>query len=197
MRARSEETTRCCGARRVGYGGRLRSGNAGTENLNVGDSWSVIRAAAHDSPIRDVVRRAAPIPVIDIGVAWSSVSRSLRFLFTGPVVHYSALTVDASLRNLTARRFVATRYKQDSANDDGAKYCWSFHPLTLLPPKKRFSCQHRMTAYWRAKFEHKYFRVSPPSVHQMVLTNGLIERVPGQGRSIHLLISREILPDLE
>ena len=46
----------------------------------------------------------------------------------------------------------------------------------------------------------KYFRVSPPSVHQMVLTleaNGFIERVPGKGRSIRLLISREELPDLE
>jgi Mn-dependent DtxR family transcriptional regulator len=46
----------------------------------------------------------------------------------------------------------------------------------------------------------KYFRVSPPSVHQMVLTleaNGVIERIPGRGRSIHLLIPREELPDLE
>lgn len=46
----------------------------------------------------------------------------------------------------------------------------------------------------------KYFRVSPPSVHQMVLTleaNGFIERVPGKGRSIRLLIHRETLPDLE
>jgi repressor LexA len=46
----------------------------------------------------------------------------------------------------------------------------------------------------------RYFRVSPPSAHQMVLTleaNGFIERVPGQGRSIRLLISREALPDLE
>ena len=45
-----------------------------------------------------------------------------------------------------------------------------------------------------------YFRVSPPSVHQMVLTleaNGFIERVPGRGRSIRLLIAREELPDLE
>jgi Mn-dependent DtxR family transcriptional regulator len=45
-----------------------------------------------------------------------------------------------------------------------------------------------------------YFKVSPPSVHQMVLTleaNGFIERVPGQGRSIRLLIPREGLPDLE
>lgn len=46
----------------------------------------------------------------------------------------------------------------------------------------------------------KYFKVTPPSVHQMVLTleaNGCIERVPGQGRSIRLLIPREGLPDLE
>jgi repressor LexA len=46
----------------------------------------------------------------------------------------------------------------------------------------------------------RYFRVTPPSVHQMVVTlelNGLIERIPGQGRSIRLLITRDQLPDLE
>ena len=45
-----------------------------------------------------------------------------------------------------------------------------------------------------------YFKVSPPSVHQMVVTleaNGFIERVPGRGRSIRVLIPREELPDLE
>ena len=45
----------------------------------------------------------------------------------------------------------------------------------------------------------RYFRVTPPSVHQMVLAleaNGFIERIPGQGRSIRLLITREELPDL-
>jgi Mn-dependent DtxR family transcriptional regulator len=45
-----------------------------------------------------------------------------------------------------------------------------------------------------------YFKVSPPSVHQMVLTleaNGFIARIPGQGRSIRLLIARKELPDLE
>ena len=44
-----------------------------------------------------------------------------------------------------------------------------------------------------------YFRVSPPSVHQMILTleaRGLISRVPGQARSIRLLLPREELPDL-
>lgn len=45
----------------------------------------------------------------------------------------------------------------------------------------------------------RYFRVTPPSVHQMVITleaNGLIGRTPGVGRSIRLLIRREQLPDL-
>jgi Mn-dependent DtxR family transcriptional regulator len=45
-----------------------------------------------------------------------------------------------------------------------------------------------------------YFKVSPPSVHQMVITleaNGFIERVPGRGRSIRVLLRREELPDLE
>ena len=46
----------------------------------------------------------------------------------------------------------------------------------------------------------RYFDVSPPSVHQMVVTlekRRLIERVPGQARSIRLLLEREELPDLE
>ncbi len=46
----------------------------------------------------------------------------------------------------------------------------------------------------------EYFRVSPPSVHQMILTlhsKGLIERIPGQGRSIRLLVKPEDLPPLD
>ncbi len=45
----------------------------------------------------------------------------------------------------------------------------------------------------------QYFRVSPPSVHQMVLTleaRGLIARTPGQARSIRVLIPPADLPDL-
>ena len=44
-----------------------------------------------------------------------------------------------------------------------------------------------------------YFRVSPPAVHQMVLSlekRGFIERTPGRGRSLKLLLRREQLPDL-
>ncbi len=57
--------------------------------------------------------------------------------------------------------------------------------------------------YGRAPAEsdlERYFKVSPPSIHQMVLrleANGFIERVPGVARSIRLLIPREELPDLE
>lgn len=46
----------------------------------------------------------------------------------------------------------------------------------------------------------EYFRVTPPTVHQMILTleaKGLIARTPGQARSIRLPIAREDLPDLD
>jgi DNA-binding MarR family transcriptional regulator len=43
------------------------------------------------------------------------------------------------------------------------------------------------------------FRVTAPSVHQMILTlekKGFIERTPGAARSIRLRIGREEIPDL-
>ena len=43
----------------------------------------------------------------------------------------------------------------------------------------------------------RHFRVSPPSVHQMVLTlerAGLIRREPGVARSIQVLVAPERLP---
>jgi SOS-response transcriptional repressor LexA len=46
----------------------------------------------------------------------------------------------------------------------------------------------------------RYFQASAPAVHQMIVTlekRGFIERVPGQARSIRLLLPREELPDLE
>jgi SOS-response transcriptional repressor LexA len=45
----------------------------------------------------------------------------------------------------------------------------------------------------------RHFRVSPPSVHQMVLTleqAGLIRRKPGLARSIEVLVEPERLPAL-
>jgi repressor LexA len=46
----------------------------------------------------------------------------------------------------------------------------------------------------------RYFKVTPPTVHSMVITLeklGLIDRVPGQPRTIRVLLPREELPDLE
>ena len=46
----------------------------------------------------------------------------------------------------------------------------------------------------------RYFKVSPPSVHQMVMNlekNVFIKKEPYKGRSIRLLLPREQLPDLE
>jgi SOS-response transcriptional repressor LexA len=46
----------------------------------------------------------------------------------------------------------------------------------------------------------RFFAVTPPSVHQMVLTlerQGLISRKPGSARSIHLLVDPNTLPKLQ
>ena len=46
----------------------------------------------------------------------------------------------------------------------------------------------------------RYFGVSPPSVHQMLLTlerKGLIARTAGAARSIELLVARDELPPLD
>jgi Mn-dependent DtxR family transcriptional regulator len=45
----------------------------------------------------------------------------------------------------------------------------------------------------------RYFEVSPPTVHQMLITferHGLIRRTPGVARSIELLVEPESLPVL-
>lgn len=46
----------------------------------------------------------------------------------------------------------------------------------------------------------RYFGVSPPAVHQMILNlqaRGVIERVPRTPRSVRLTVPRSDLPDLE
>jgi DNA-binding MarR family transcriptional regulator len=50
-----------------------------------------------------------------------------------------------------------------------------------------------------ADMQH-HFQVSPPSVHQMIVTlerNGLIQRQPGVARSIQILVAPEDLPILD
>ena len=46
----------------------------------------------------------------------------------------------------------------------------------------------------------RFFRVTPPSVHSMILTlaeRGLVERVPGKARSLRVLVPPQELPQLE
>ncbi len=46
----------------------------------------------------------------------------------------------------------------------------------------------------------RFFQITPPSVHSMVLTlerRGLIRRVPGQARSITLIVPPDSLPPLK
>jgi repressor LexA len=46
----------------------------------------------------------------------------------------------------------------------------------------------------------RYFGVSPPSVHNMIVTldkRGFISREAGRARSIRLLVDRDQLPDLD
>ncbi len=46
----------------------------------------------------------------------------------------------------------------------------------------------------------RYFQVTPPVVHEMVLTlerKGFISREPRKPRSIRLLVTRQEIPDLE
>ena len=46
----------------------------------------------------------------------------------------------------------------------------------------------------------QHFQVTPPSVHQMILTleaRGLISRIPWTPRSIQVLVPKEELPELD
>ena len=81
--------------------------------------------------------------------------------------------------------------------------------VKLAPPYTAKQGQYLALIYYFTKIHgeppseaemQRYFRVTPPSVHQMVRgleSRGLIARTPGRGRSIKLLIDRSELPDLE
>ena len=64
-------------------------------------------------------------------------------------------------------------------------FIWAYTQINTRPPAER-DLQH-------------FFAVTPPSVHQMILTlerQGLIRRQPAKARSIELLIRPETLPVL-
>jgi hypothetical protein len=100
----------------------------------------------------------------------------------------------------------------DSFGEDA--YHVTFEPAPGLdpsvpPPFTRKQGQYLAFIYNYTKIHRRppaeldfqfHFRVSPPSVHQMILTLELkrfIERTPGAARSIRLLVAPEYLPRLE
>ncbi|MGH7824337.1 MAG: LexA family protein [Candidatus Binatia bacterium] len=82
-------------------------------------------------------------------------------------------------------------------------------PSSRRPPYTPKQGQYLAFIYYYTKINgippaeadlRQYFRVTPPVVHQMLVTlgaKGLIERTAGKARSIRLLVSRSELPDLE
>ena len=79
---------------------------------------------------------------------------------------------------------------------------------SIAPPFTAKQGQYLAFIYNYTKIHHRapsepdlerYFRVSPPAIHDMIKTlerNGLIERTPRQARSIRLLARPEYLPRL-
>ncbi len=87
----------------------------------------------------------------------------------------------------------------------------SVKPAVPLPPKARFTAkQGRYLAFIHYYSQvhrvppaeadlQRYFKVSPPAVHTMILTLerlGLIDRTPGKARSIRVRVPATELPDL-
>ncbi|MGA9846165.1 MAG: hypothetical protein WBQ45_00825 [Roseiarcus sp.] len=96
---------------------------------------------------------------------------------------------------LTAGRAVRTLYRYDprSAWRRLLVVAYEKFGIGALDAGSQRQCAARKPAAKR------HFQVSPPSVHQMVLTlerAGLIRRIPGVPRSIELLIEPEDLPVL-
>jgi DNA-binding MarR family transcriptional regulator len=65
-------------------------------------------------------------------------------------------------------------------------FIWAYMQINRQPPAERDM--------------QRYFGVTPPSVHQIVLTlerTGLIRRQPGVARSIQLLVEPNAIPPLQ
>lgn len=92
--------------------------------------------------------------------------------------------------------------------------CGRPHCATMvrMPPARKYTDkqgQYLAFIYYYTKMHgiapaeaeiQQYFRVTPPSVHQMILAlekQGFITRTPGVARSIQLMLARPELPDLE
>lgn len=143
-------------------------------------------------------------------ISRSSKTRAFHIEFAG-LRHARAVIRDSSL-DLAAGRteplpivivLGAVRRKR------GRPHCAT---MVRVPPARKYTDkqgQYLAFIYYYTKIHgiapaeaeiQQYFRVTPPSVHQMILAlekHGFITRTPGVARSIQLMLARPELPDLE
>ncbi len=98
------------------------------------------------------------------------------------------LTDHKKLARSIPPRYVATMEQQRFTEKQGQylAFIYAYSKVNRRPPSE-------------ADIQ-SYFRVTPPTVHGMVLkleALGLITRAPGQARSIQVTVPRSELPDLE
>ncbi|WP_371740233.1 LexA family protein [Bradyrhizobium sp. LCT2] len=88
---------------------------------------------------------------------------------------------------------------RDESNDESKIRRALHREAGLLPGLHPYLRPYVRTSPAEADIQ-RHFRVSPPSVHQMIVTlerNGFIRRQPGVPRSIEILVPPESLPILE
>ena len=136
---------------------------------------------AHGGVLRAAM--SSNTPTMDAILSTTTVTRQLA-------IHLweSLVTVDSQYHMIPQ---LALNWER---SDDGLTY--TFH----LRPDVKFHNGATMTAADVAASLQRYFKVSPPSVHNMVVTlekRGFITRTAGAGRSIRLRQGRDQLPDLD
>jgi repressor LexA len=115
-------------------------------------------------------------------------------------------------KNATLRTDLDTIYERlrdiEATHTDNPSFT-RLAPIRSVPKYTPKQGQHLAFIYYYTKIHgeapseadlQRYFKVSPPAVHRMVLAleeRGLIGRSPGRRRSIRLILTRSELPDLE
>lgn len=126
---------------------------------------------------------------------WTDVLKSLE-------LSYDTLFEEARQRNAFARENLTDEFIEDLEERISTIQASRQHRYT--PSQGRYLAfihyYSKIHGYPPAEADtQRFFKVSPPAVHQMILTlekRGLIERSPGQARAIRVLLPPEELPSL-
>lgn len=139
---------------------------------------------------------------------WTDVLKSLE-------LRYDTLFAEARLQNAAIKEYLPDEYIEDLearivAIQRGANASQDRGHVTSRRQATYTARQGQYLAFIHAYSKlhgqppaevdmQRYFNVSAPAVHQMVVTlekRGLIQRVPGQARTIRVLLPPDALPEL-